>query len=47
MEPAIIPVLLGGGVPFLPEPAVRRRLALTGHRIYPTTGIVLLEYAVR
>jgi len=46
VEPAVIPVLLGGGRPFLPEPAVRRRLSLTGHRLYERSGIVLLEYAV-
>ncbi len=45
VEPAVIPILLGGGVPLLPSPAVRRRLTLTGHRIYPS-GIVALEYAV-
>jgi dihydrofolate reductase len=45
VEPAIIPILLGGGVPFLPSPAVRRGLTLTGHRIY-RSGIVLLEYSV-
>lgn len=46
VEPAIIPVLVGGGVPFLPSPAVQRRLALTGHRVYPS-GIVGLEYSVQ
>ena len=46
VEPAIVPVLLGGGVPFLPEPAVRARLRLTGHQVFPTSGIVLLEYDV-
>jgi len=45
VEPAIIPVLLGGGVPFLPAPAVRRTLRLTGSRSYPG-GMVLLEYEV-
>jgi dihydrofolate reductase len=45
VEPAIIPILLGGGVPFLPSPSVRRGLALTGHRVYGS-GIVLLEYSV-
>jgi dihydrofolate reductase len=45
VEPAIIPILLGGGVPFLPSPSVRRGLTLTGHRIYGS-GIVLLEYSV-
>lgn len=47
VEPAIVPVLLGGGVAFLPDPAVRARLELTGHRVYERSGIVLLEYAVR
>lgn len=45
VEPALIPVLLGGGVPFLPSPAVRRRLKLVGNRSYPS-GMVLLEYEV-
>jgi dihydrofolate reductase len=47
VEPAIVPVLLGGGVPFLPDPAVRAQLHLTAHRVYQRSGIVLLEYAVR
>lgn len=46
VEPAIIPVLLGGGVPFLPAPAARRRLTLVAHRAYPS-GMVLLEYEVQ
>ena len=46
VEPAIIPILLGGGIPFLPETVARTRLVLTGHRLYPS-GIVWLEYAVR
>jgi dihydrofolate reductase len=46
VEPAIIPILLGGGIPFLPSPAVRRRLALARHHVYPS-GMVLLEYEVR
>lgn len=45
VEVAIIPVLLGGGIPFLPPPAARATLSLTGHRIYKT-GIVSLEYAI-
>lgn len=45
VEPAIIPVLLGGGVPFLPSPSVRRRLKLVGNRAYPS-GMMLLEYEV-
>ena len=46
VEPAVIPVLLGGGIPLLPAPAARAKLKLTSHRLYPKTGIVLLEYAV-
>ena len=46
VEPAIVPVVLGGGRPFLPAPAVRRSLSLTGQRVYQKSGIVLLQYAV-
>lgn len=46
VEPAIIPVVLGGGRPFLPAPAVRRRLSLTEQRVFEKTGIVLLKYDV-
>jgi dihydrofolate reductase len=46
VEPAIVPILLGGGLAMLPAPAVRRSLTLTKHRIYPS-GIALLEYEVR
>ena len=44
VESAVIPVLLGGGRPFLPAPAVRSSLALTGQRVYTRSGIVLLTY---
>ena len=47
VEPAIIPVLLGEGVPFLPDPAVRTQLTLRSHHVYERSGIVLLEYDVR
>ena len=46
VEPAIIPILLGGGRPLLPEPSVRRRLRLVGRRVYERSGIVLLRYDV-
>jgi dihydrofolate reductase len=46
VEIAVIPVLLGGGIPLLPTPAARTKLKLTGHRVYKNSGIVLLEYAV-
>lgn len=46
VEVAVVPVLLGGGVPLLKPPAGRARLALRGHRVYPKSGIVRLEYEV-
>lgn len=46
VEAAVIPVLLGGGIPLLPSPAARRSLELTGHRIFKS-GIVLLEYTIK
>lgn len=46
VEPAIIPVLLGGGIPLLPPPSSRVKLKLTGQRVYKKSGIVLLEYAI-
>jgi len=45
VEVAVIPVLLGGGIPLLPTPATQTKLKLSGHRVYKT-GIVLLEYAI-
>lgn len=46
VEVAIIPVLLGQGVPLLPSPAKTAKLQLTGHKVYSKTGIVSLQYAV-
>ena len=46
VEVAVIPILLGGGIPLLPTPAPRASLTLTGRRVYEETGIVLLEYSV-
>ncbi len=46
VEPAIIPVLLGGGRPLLATPAVQHSLTLTSQRVFPS-GIVWLEYTVR
>jgi dihydrofolate reductase len=46
VEPAVVPVLLGAGIPMLPSPASRAKLSISGHRLYPKSGIVLLEYAV-
>jgi dihydrofolate reductase len=44
VEVAVIPVLLGGGIPLLPAPAKKATLKLTGHKVYGS-GIVLLEYS--
>ncbi len=45
VEVAVMPILLGEGIPLLVPPAKRARLKLTGHSV-GKTGIVLLEYAV-
>jgi dihydrofolate reductase len=47
VEVAVIPVLLGEGVPLMTPPAKRVTLKLTGHRLYSRTGTMALEYAVR
>ncbi len=45
VELAVIPVLLGQGLPLLPHPAKQAKLRLVAHRIHPKTGTVSLEYA--
>jgi dihydrofolate reductase len=45
VEVAVIPVLLGGGVPLLPKSAARKKLKLVEQKAFPT-GIILLTYAV-
>jgi dihydrofolate reductase len=46
VEVAVIPVLLGGGIPLLPPPPRTTKLELTAHKVY-RSGIVMLEYAVK
>lgn len=46
VEVAVIPVLLGAGIPLLPSPAKQAKLKLTNSKVYKT-GIVSLEYAVK
>ncbi len=46
VDVAIIPILLGGGVPLVPSPAPRLRLQLRKHRLYTATGTISLEYDV-
>lgn len=43
---SLIPVLLGGGVPFLPPPAARATLKLRKQRVYEKTGTIGLEYDI-
>ncbi len=43
---SVIPVLLGGGVPFLPPPAHRATLKLRKQRLYEKTGVVGLWYDI-
>ena len=38
VEPAVVPVLLGEGIPMLPPPGLRTKLALTSHRVYSKSG---------
>jgi dihydrofolate reductase len=47
IDVAVIPVLLGGGLPMLPSPGPRLTLGLRGHRLYPATGTLFLEYDIR
>ena len=46
VEVAVIPVLLGGGIPLLPPPAGRAVLKLRKQRLYEKTGTIGLEYDI-
>jgi dihydrofolate reductase len=46
VDVAILPVLLGGGVPLLPSPGPRLPLRLRTQRLYPATGTLSVEYDV-
>ena len=46
VELTVVPTLLGGGLPLLPLATMQPKLKLTGHRVYPKTGLVSLEYDV-
>lgn len=46
VEIAVIPVLLGNGIPLLPAPGRKEGLRLTNHKVFSKSGIVLLEYDV-
>lgn len=44
IELAIIPIMLGEGLPLLPHPSGNAGLQLVNHKVYPRTGTVSLEY---
>lgn len=46
VEVAMIPVLLGDGVPLLPPPTTLAKLRLVKHQVSEQTGTVFLEYVV-
>jgi dihydrofolate reductase len=46
VEVAIIPILLGQGLPLLPSPGPQLSLRLRAQRTYQSSGIVLLTYDV-
>lgn len=46
VDVAVIPILLGGGIPLLPSPGPRLSLRLRAHRLYAATGTLFLEYDV-
>jgi dihydrofolate reductase len=46
VDVAIIPILLGGGLPLLPAPSSRLSLQLRSHRLYKATGTLFVEYDV-
>jgi dihydrofolate reductase len=43
---AVMPVLLGGGIPLLATPSERAKLKLRKQEVYKNTGIVSLEYDI-
>lgn len=46
VEIAVIPVLIGEGIPLVPVPSEDAKLKLIGHQVFSKTGIVWLEYAI-
>ena len=46
VEVAIIPVLLGGGLPLLATPGPQLTLTLRDQRVYRSSGIVMVRYDV-
>lgn len=46
VDVAVIPMLLGDGIPLFPSIGQRLTLRLKGHRLYPKTGTLFVEYDV-
>jgi dihydrofolate reductase len=46
VEVAVVPVLLGAGVPLLAPTQTRHKLTLAAHKLYPRSGTIRLEYDV-
>ena len=46
VDVAIVPVILGGGIPLMAAPGAKLGLRLREHTVYPKTGTLLLEYDV-
>ncbi len=47
VEVAVMPTILGGGIPLVAEPSDRIPLTLIERRTYEKTGTVMLVYAVK
>jgi dihydrofolate reductase len=47
IEVAVIPVLLGDGLPLLPRTGTRANLKLTGEKLLKKTGTLMLNYDVK
>lgn len=46
VDVAVIPVMLGAGIPLMPPTGPRLTLQLRAHRLYAGTGTMFLEYGV-
>ena len=46
IEIAVVPVLLGGGIPMAQPPFETRKLTLANQKVYDKSGIVFLEYTL-
>ncbi len=46
MDIAVMPVLLGNGIPLLPAGAPTRKLTVLRHRVYPKSGTALFTYRI-